>query len=145
MNQRNVRTERRPFGEQMRSDDFAAFARYAVVGAAQNAFFYGLILIAVSFHFRAWQAILLTYPVAVAASFAANRFWSFASRRRTPREIRKYLLLYAATYPLAVSMTWAQEHAGVPSWLASLNTVMIAAAGVFFLLNYWVFPKTAAT
>lgn len=140
MTECNARTNR-PLREQLRSDDFAAFVRYAVVGVGQNAFFYGLMLAAVSVNFRAWQAILIVYPIAVASSFVANRLWSFAGRKRTPREFQKYLLVYAIVYPAAVVLTLVQEQAGVPSWLASLITLSAAAIGIFLALKYWVFGK----
>src|SRR4029078_7863031 len=103
--------------------DFASLMRYGVVGIVLNALFYGFALVLLYLHFAAWQATLMLYPVAVVLSFIANRLWSFAGRKRTRTEFQKYLLVYAVTSPIAVSLTWAQERAGVPSWLASLTTL----------------------
>lgn len=125
-----------------RRDDIGAFLRYAAIGLAQNAVFYSLALILISVGFAAWHATAILFPVAVALSFLANRAWSFADRKRAPAEFRKYILVYAIAYPAAVAMTWAQERVGVPSWLASLITLIVAAIGIFLVLNRWVFRKT---
>jgi putative flippase GtrA len=125
-------------------DNFAAFIRYAIVGIAQNSVFYGLTLVALYMRFAAWQATLFLYPIAVVFSFVANRIWSFGGRKLTPLAFKKYLLVYAITYPIAVVLTWAQEQAGIPSWLASLITLLTAVGAIFLVLNFWVFDRAAA-
>jgi putative flippase GtrA len=134
----------RCFRARLTCDDSAAFVRYTVVGISQNGAFYGLTLALIYIHFAAWQATLFLYPIAVVFSFVANRFWSFGGRKLTPMAFRKYLLVYAVTYPIAVVLTWAQEQAGIPSWLASLITLLTAVGGIFLLLNCWVFDRAAA-
>jgi putative flippase GtrA len=123
--------------------DRGAFVRYAIVGVAQNATFYGLALILIYRGFAAWQATAILFPIAVGTSFLLNRSWSFAGRQRTSAAFQKYFLVYAAAYPVSIVMTWAQERAGVPSWLASLITLFVSAAGIFLALNLWVFGRAS--
>lgn len=121
--------------------DIGALARYGVVGVAQNGAIYAVTLMLIWLGLKAWQAALILYPVAALVSFAANRAWSFGDRARHGAQFRKYVFVYVAVYPCAVALNWAQEHAGVPSWLASLITLLIGAAGMFLALNYWVFRR----
>src|SRR5215831_2893242 len=125
--------------------DLGALLRYAVVGVAQNAAFYGLALVLIYSGLAAWQATAILFPIAVAISFLLNRSWSFAGRKRTSAEFRKYFLVYATAYPATIVITWAQERAGVPSWLASLITLVISAILIFLVLNLWVFRKGHGT
>jgi putative flippase GtrA len=118
-----------------------AFPRYAVVGILQNAILYCLTLMLLWLGWRAWQAMLLLYPVGVAASFAVNRLWSFGDRARTKGQFGKYLLVYAAAYPFAVLFTRTEEQLGMPSWLASLGAMVVTAAILFLVLNNWVFGR----
>jgi len=133
------RASRAPF----QSKDFSAFVRYAVVGVTNNLGFYGLTLVLLYLRFTAWQATAILFPVAVALSFLLNRSWSFTGRTRAPAEFRKYLVVYTVAYPVAITMTWAQERVGVPSWLASLATLAVAAVGIFLALDGWVFRKAS--
>lgn len=129
----------------LRHGDIRAFLRYAIVGVTLNASIYGVTLVLLWLKFAAWQALMLVYPVAVALSFAMNRAWSFGDRNQSPRQFRNYVLVYVIVYPLAIAFTWAQEHAGVPSWFASLITMGLAALAIFFALNFWVFEKKQGT
>jgi len=125
----------------LRRGDVLAFARYIVVGGAQNALIYGIGLGLLWLNFAAWQALALLYPLAVTVSFLANRSWSFGSRRKYRRQFRNYVLIYVVAYPPSIFLTWLQERLGVSSWLASLVTMVVAASAIFFALNYWVFRK----
>lgn len=126
------------------SDDLIAFFRYGLTGVALNAFFYGATLALIQLGFSAWQATAILFPVGLTSSFLANRAWSFAGRKRSRAELRKYFLVYAVAYPAVVVMTWAQERSGVESWLASLISLVVAAFAVFLALNIWVFRKEPA-
>jgi putative flippase GtrA len=125
----------------VRHGDLKALARYGMVGVAQNGLAYAATLVLIWLGLKAWQATLILYPVATVLSFIANRAWSFGDRARHGAQFRKYVFLYVAVYPCAVALNWIQEWAGVPSWLASLVTLLAAAAGMFWALNYWVFRK----
>jgi putative flippase GtrA len=126
-----------------RHGDVRALLRYGVVGVAQNGLVYAFALGLIWAGLKAWQAALILYPLATAVSFAANRGWSFGDRAREPAQLRKYVFLYVAVYPCAVALNWVQEHMGVPSWLASLVTLIAGAVGMFLALNFWVFRKAA--
>jgi putative flippase GtrA len=121
--------------------DIGSVVRYAVVGLAQNAAFYAVTLVLLRFGLMAWQATIILYPIATVLSFLANRSWSFANRERSGSQFRKYVLLYVAVYPAAIFLNWVQETGGVPSWLASLITIGVAAGAMFVVLNSWVFRR----
>jgi putative flippase GtrA len=123
------------------TDHVRALVRYVAVGVTQNGLFYAAILVLIWLGMKAWQATIILYPIAAVISFAANRAWSFADRARHGTQFRKYVFLYVAVYPCAVALNWVQEHVGVPSWLASLATLLAAAGGMFLALNYWVFRR----
>ena len=116
-----------------------AFLRYAIVGLVQNGLFYAISLVLIFLGLAAWQAVAVFYPLAVAISFTANRSWSFADRGDQRGRFFRYAAIYAAAYPVSVFATWAQESAGVPSWAASLITMISAAVIIFIALNLWVF------
>jgi putative flippase GtrA len=128
-------------GRSGRRNDVGALLRYGAVGVAQNGAVYAVTLVLIWMGLKAWQAALILYPIATLISFAANRSWSFGGRSRQSQQLRKYLFLYVGVYPCAVALNWVQEQAGVPSWLASLTTLLMGAAGMFLALNYWVFRK----
>jgi putative flippase GtrA len=125
----------------LRHGDLRALIRFGTVGAAQNGLAYAVTLLLIWMGLKAWQAALILYPVAALLSFAANRAWAFSDRARHGAQFRRYVLLYVAVYPCAVALNWIQERMAVPSWLASLTTLLAAAAGMFMALNYWVFRK----
>jgi putative flippase GtrA len=124
-----------------RNGDIRALARYGVVGVTQNGAIYAVTLALIWLGLKAWQAALILYPIATLISFAANRTWSFGGRARHGTQFQKYIFVYVVVYPCAVALNWVQEHAGVHSWLASLITLLIGAAGMFLALNYWVFRR----
>ena len=127
-----------------RHGNISAFAKYIVVGGAQNALFYALALGMLWLKFMAWQALAILYPLAVTTSFLVNRSWSFANRKKSPQQFRNYILIYVIAYPLSIFFTWLQEHLGAPSWLASLVTMAVSACLIFLALNHWVFGKAKA-
>jgi len=120
--------------------DSPRLVRYATIGIAQNGFFYLVALVLIWFGWQAWQAVVVLTPPAIAITFWANRAWTFSGRARDRRQVRRYLLVYGLNYVFAVAFTWGQEAVGVPSWLASLITVGVAAIGNFLALNFLVFP-----
>jgi len=124
-----------------RGSDFAALLRYGVVGATQNALMYGVTLLAIWAGLKAWQTTAILYPIATGISFAINRNWSFGGRAHRRTTLYKYVFLYTAMYPASIGLNWMQEHAGVPSGLASLNTFVVAVVVMFLAMNYWVFRK----
>ena len=79
------------------------------------------------------------------ASFLANRVWSFGDRPQTPGTVSQICDSVAAAYPLSILLTWVLETLGMRSWLASLVTMFTAAAGLFFMLNKWVFAPDKVT
>jgi putative flippase GtrA len=129
----------------MNQADARSFLRYATVGVAQNAAFYGMGLILLWIGLRAWQVTAVSYPAATLISFVANRRWTFTQRMRDPKSLQKYILVYTAVYPAAVAATRLQELFGLPGWLAILNTTIAAVFGLFLLLNHWVFPHARRT
>ena len=123
----------------MRRHDLASLSRAALVGLAQNGFFYGITLLLLWAGWKAWQAAIVCYPAGVLASFLANRHWSFAQRARVPRQFARYIALYVAIYPTTIGLNWLQEIHGVASWLASLITMVALALVMLCALNFWVF------
>ncbi len=128
-----------------KKDELRALIRYGAVGVAQNLAMYAITLGFIWAGLKAWQVTALLYPIATTISFAANRSWSFEDRVRRRGDFLRYVGVYVAVYPAAIALNWAQETAGVPSWIASLFTLIIGAIVIFFALNYWVFRKYSTT
>lgn len=124
--------------------ELRALIRYGAVGIAQNLLMYAITLGFIWWGLKAWQVTALLYPIATTISFAANRSWSFDDRVRRRGDFLRYVAVYVAVYPAAIALNWIQETAGVPSWLASLVTLVAGAVAIFCALNYWVFRKTGA-
>jgi putative flippase GtrA len=116
-----------------------AFIRYAIIGVLQNAAFYSVLLVLISFGWYAWQALIVVTPIATAVTFWANRAWTFSGRARNKGQILRYLLVYLLNYIFSIFLALAQETLGVPSWLASLNIVILAVISIYLALNFWVF------
>ena len=125
----------------LRHGDVLALLRYGVVGVAQNGVADAVSLLLIWLGLKAWQTTVIIYPIATVISLAANRSWSFGDRARRGATIHRYVFLYVALYPAAMALNWVQEHADVPSWLASLITILAGAMAMFLALNYWVFRK----
>jgi len=125
----------------LRNFSLKSACRYAVVGLLQNGISYCFLLLLISFGWLAWQAILVLTPIAMIVSYLANRSWTFEGSGKNPRQFIKYVATYAVSYLGAVSLTWAQEAAGVSSWAAALITTVTAAFALFLVLNFWIFPN----
>lgn len=121
----------------------AAFWRYAIVGIAQNAFFYSVGVLLLALGWAAWQSVAVTYPIATVVSFTANRSWTFRASK-TRGQFSKYVLLYGGTYPVSVGLTWVLEHEGISRWLATLITMAVVLLVFFIALRNWVFATPAA-
>lgn len=119
--------------------------RYAVVGVAQNALFYGLSLLLISHGWFAWQAATVLTPIAILATFVANRSWTFFQTLPVPGQFQRYVAVYGLGYIFTVGFNWVQEAAGVPSWLAALVSLFVTAVGIYLALNFWVFRNPALT
>ncbi len=119
--------------------------RYAVVGLTQNAAFYGLSLLLIWHGWFAWQASALLTPIAIAATFVANRSWTFTGHGRNPGQFSRYVAVYSAAYLFTVGFNWVQEMSGVPSWLAALVSMIVTAVGIYLALNFWVFRTDGQT
>ncbi|KAA9383090.1 GtrA family protein [Neorhizobium galegae] len=113
--------------------------RFGIVGLVQNFLSYGVVLILIWIGLAAWQAVLIVNPVAVALTFFVNRSWSFSGAEKERGQGRKYVIVYALAYLFAVSFTWAQETAGIPSWLTVIITTVTAALAVYVCLRLFVF------
>lgn len=122
----------------------ASFYRYALVGILQNGAFYFVALVLIAFGWTAWQTVLLLNPIAVALTFYVNRNWSFARRASGEglSEGWRYLVVYTVAYPLSIAFTWLLERVGTPPEVAAILNVGASAVGIYFALQWWVFPTT---
>lgn len=118
-----------------------SFLRYAVVGLIQNGASYLIGLVLIALGWTAWQVMGALTPLAVLATFLANRYWSFSERRGSiPRAaLGRYVVAYGLAYPVAMGLAYAIERLGVPAWLTLLLTIGIAAVALYLALNFWVF------
>jgi len=113
--------------------------RFGIVGLAQNATCYGLTLMLIWAGWTAWQAVLVLNPLAVALTFFINRSWSFSGTAKIRGQGWRYAIVYAFAYLYAVVFTWAQETAGVASWLAVIITTATSAIAIYISLRLFVF------
>lgn len=120
-----------------------SFIRYAVVGLVQNGASYLLGLILLAYGWAAWQVMGALTPLAVFATFFANRYWSFSERQSSvPRAaLGRYVVAYGIAYPGAMVLAYGIERLGVPGWLTLLATIGIAAVCLYLALNLWVFRQ----
>ena len=68
-------------------------------------------------------------------SFGLNRQWSFSAQGSMTVQGRRFLLLYAFSYGLSVSLLWALLRLGMGSYMAKLVSDFICF-GVNFIVMY---------
>lgn len=112
--------------------------RFGIVGLAQNATCYALTLVLIWAGLKAWQAVLILNPIAVAVTFFVHRSWSF-SGTSAKGQWWKYTAIYVIAYIYAVLFTWALESAGIPPWLTVIVTTITAAGAIYGSLRLFVF------
>lgn len=117
------------------------FGRFGLVGLAQNAVSYLIILMLIGLGLAAWQAVSIVYPIAVAASFLGNRYWVFTDRKQSRATTFRYGLLYAVAYPVSMLLSYGLVLMGLSDWLAGLLTIVFLAVAVYSALNLWVFHR----
>ena len=118
-----------------------AMIRFGIVGVGQNLISYAVLMALVALGLKAWQAFAIIYPLAVLATFVANRNWVFVGRRNRPDQFARYIATYAAGYPISLLLSHTLVGAGFAQWSAALITILVLAGGIYLSLNLWVFRK----
>jgi putative flippase GtrA len=78
-----------------------------------------------------------------AVSFAANKYWSFESRRREHllSEARRFVVLFAVSYILSLSLFSALTYGGVWPYWAKLLTDTSCFFFNFAMMRFWVYRR----
>jgi putative flippase GtrA len=116
-------------------------ARFAVVGVLQNALNVAVFALAtaIGVHYRV--AAVLAALVALLASFAFNRAWTFPGRAAPiHHQGARYALVFASAVALGVLLlTLFVEVAGLPEVPAQVAAIVIVAPLSFLAQRSWVF------
>ena len=74
-------------------------------------------------------------------SFGVNKYWSFESRdhQRTLVEARRFLILFAVSYIVSLSLFSALTYTGVWAYWAKLITDMACFFFNFLMMRFWVY------
>jgi putative flippase GtrA len=80
-------------------------------------------------------------------SFTINKYWSFrsGSSKQTWREARRFLMLFAASYVISISMLSVLTMALVYPYLAKLMTDTACFLFNFLVMRVWVYPPRGTT
>jgi putative flippase GtrA len=119
----------------------AQFLKYVVV-AAVSAMSDWLVFVATIAIFSQPIFAYGTARIAGAVvSFVVNKSWSFKSLdfRRAPLEAGRFLLLFAVSYTLAVSLFYALSLSGFGPYWSKLIADTICFFGNFVGMRYWVY------
>jgi putative flippase GtrA len=121
-------------------------ARFGAVGVAQNGLNIAVFALATGagLHYR--TAAVLAGLLAFLASFALNRYWTFASRATPPgRQGLKYLIVFAAAIALGVGvLSLLVEVAGMAELPAQVVAILVVAPLSFAVQRAWVFERGGA-
>jgi putative flippase GtrA len=121
-----------------------ALLRYAVVGAANNAFWFGIYLLGTYLGVEPLTMATLGYVAGVATSYAVNRGWSFSSKRAHSGGVPRYIVAYAIGYLTNMAILYVlYVRGGIPHQYAQLASAAIVAVELFLILRLWVFPSNA--
>jgi putative flippase GtrA len=118
-------------------------ARYLMVGALTNLFWYGIYLIGTWSGVPPLAMATISYVLAVLTSYAFNRKWSFSSSRPHAQAGPRYILAYGIGY--LNQMAWLY---GLTYGLAIRHEIsQLLAAGttailIFGILRFWVFATS---
>jgi putative flippase GtrA len=84
--------------------------------------------------------------VGAVVSFAINKYWSFQSpqHKRALTEAWRFLVLFAASYALALSLFSAFTFAGMSPYLAKLITDTTCFFFNFLIMRVWVYRPHSA-
>lgn len=110
------------------------FARYGVVGLAVNLGAYAVFLGLLYWGILPVIASGITYVVAVAASYIANRRWSFASTASHSSDMPRYLLAYGIGLATAMSSMYVLTF-WIPPAIAQVLVIGITAVVIFLCLE----------
>jgi len=110
------------------------FARYGAVGLAVNLGAYGVFLCLLYWGTPPVVASGITYVVAVAASYVANRRWSFASTASHSSDMPRYLLAYGIGLATAMSSMYVLTF-WIPPTIAQILVIGITAVVIFICLE----------
>jgi putative flippase GtrA len=114
--------------------------RFLLVGLTNNAFIFGLYSILVYSDVNSVLAVTITFPLGMALSYVAQRFWSFRLREIGTSSILRFLVLSGLDYALNASMIWIlTDVARLNPYVGQAMCIGLIAAVNFFLMRYWVY------
>lgn len=122
--------------------------RFGVVGLLQNGLNVAVFALATGLGVHYRSAAVLAAVVALLASFAFNRAWTFPGRAGPiHRQGARYALVFASAVALGVVLlTFFVEVAGLPEVAAQVAAILVVAPLSFIVQRAWVFraPRRSA-
>ena len=117
---------------------FAKYVAVALLSAASDWVVFAALFAAFGLPIMA-QAI--SRIVGAIVSFGINKYWSFESpqHKRLPAEAWRFLLLFAASYALALSLFSALTFAGLSPYVAKLVSDTACFFFNFLIMRVWVY------
>lgn len=120
--------------------------RYGLVGLANTAIGYGLILLGLHIGLGDYRSNALGYAVGLCFSFFANRRFTFDRRgKASPAEVRRFLFCFLIAYAanlVVVGLGRATGHAEHP--LVHLAAMALYSVSFFLLMRSIAFGSQAA-
>lgn len=120
-------------------------ARYGLVGLANTAIGYGLILLGLYLGLGDYRANVLGYAVGLCFSFFANRRFTFDRRGAASRaEIGRFLLCFSIAYAANLGIVGLGRAAGYAEHpLVHLAAMALYSISFFFLMRRIAFGRKA--
>jgi putative flippase GtrA len=117
--------------------------RYAVIGLLNNLLGYLVYLLITWMGLDPKVTISILYPIGIVIGFLGHSKYSFSYDGNKKNSLLRYLLAYAFGYLVNFMMLFIlSDKLGFPHQAVQALAIFVVAAILFFLLKFFVFPRT---
>lgn len=118
------------------------FIRYAVVGVTSNLTLYVAYLFITASGLGPKLTMSLLYVSGVAATFVANRSWTFEHKGVAHTALVRYVAAYVIGYLLNLGLlVLGVDVLGLPHQAVQALAIVVVAVSLFLMHKYWVFAS----
>lgn len=128
--------------------EFVRFAEYMAAGGAQ--FWSGYIGFAILdkiFGVTFWPAKILAYFIGATVNFFLERYWVFAKKKTTKKEVKesaeKYYSLMVLNFILDLAIVGGLREIGISPYIGQFVSAGFFTVFNYVLFKFWVFSKKA--
>ncbi len=121
---------------------FGELFRFGIVGVAHNLLGYLVYLLITWLGVDPKIAVAILYPIGTAASYFANRHWTFDHKGAVGESMAKFITMHAVGYVLNLLIIYVgYDVLGFPHQLVQLFAMAFLALTFFIVSKFVVFAK----